>query len=208
MWERRCWDLQVVWIIQGFHWIRRHREEPVTPKSQIFLVCHCSTEVFPTQNSLCWFSGACASSTCEVWEGDRNIGCTTEKKAKLFPPNQLQQGCWRSCLLPFQKQTMLSLAFLSYGSKFYVSTEKPAPKNGVWGGLTVLKWQLDKNREHWKISLAPGEHQTWIYSPSEHITQAQGWVLLSSLHQMQWKWANLDFQDCIQSFQAVRQSCS
>lgn len=38
-------------------------------------------------------------------------------------------------------------------ANFRVTTEKPAPKNSVWEGLSELKWQLDINREHWKVFL-------------------------------------------------------
>lgn len=111
-------------------------------------MCHCSTEVFSTLNYLCWFSGACASSTCQVWEGNRSIGWTAGQKAKLFPPNQLEQDGWRSCLLPFEEQTVLSLAFLFLWQQILGSAQKNQHQKTVWERLTELKWHLDITREH------------------------------------------------------------
>lgn len=120
-------------------------------------MCHCSTEVFPTQNSPCWFNGACASSTCEVWEGDRNIDCTAEQKAKLFPQSNWSRTAGEAASFPL-KTNYAKLGLQILGS------EKPALKNCLWEGLTELKWQLDKIRKHWKLFLPlPGTQWcVWI----------------------------------------------
>lgn len=50
------------------------------------------------------------------------------RKLSSSPPNQPKQECWRSCLLSSEEQTVLSLAFLSEGSKFQGHHRKTSTK--------------------------------------------------------------------------------
>lgn len=156
---------------------------------------HCSTEVFPTQNSLCWFSGACASSIWEVWEGDRNIGWTAEQKQSSSHQINRNSTAGETPSFPLKSKLCWTCPSFIMAANFRGSTEKPAPKNCVW--------ELDINREHWKIFLPLPGTQGSLESTRLGFAAPQNtepnpraefyWVLLSSLHQLQWKWANLDF---------------